>query len=155
MLDNFANIQSERRQFEMQQKLRLRLDSFISAAIGSGADPEEIYPAVLSWKGAIAARQRWLALLARFCRAIPRSNDLIVSSRLNLCALASAYSAVVPPNQRQTQHDVIVHLNQEVETLEQQLAQASQEFRGVREASLFGERPPARIVKRHGTGRLH
>jgi CHAT domain-containing protein len=59
-LDLTAAVQSERQQLVMLAKSRTFLDIYLSLASEVQAPAEEVYAAVLAWKGTVSARQQYL-----------------------------------------------------------------------------------------------
>lgn len=60
ILDRAALAQSERQQLLMQDAERSYLDAYLTLALRQNTDAEEVWSQVLTWKGAIFARQRAL-----------------------------------------------------------------------------------------------
>jgi CHAT domain-containing protein len=57
-LEQAAAAQAERQQFLMARRLRFELDNYLSLAPAARLPASQVYSLVLSWKGAVTARQR-------------------------------------------------------------------------------------------------
>jgi CHAT domain-containing protein/tetratricopeptide (TPR) repeat protein len=66
LLSSSSVFQSERQQLAMNSLARTHLDHYLSVARIRGASPDEVYQAVLDWKGNVTARQ----ILARQLRGL-------------------------------------------------------------------------------------
>jgi CHAT domain-containing protein len=133
-LDNYANVQSEHRQYALHADLRFQFDTFLSAAIATELPAAETYESVLEWKGVTSARQRWIRAARQSLQNNPEAVRLYAQLEAQSRALAGAYGVAVPANQRAAQEEYTSHLSQEVQDLQRQLAQVSQEFRAAQTA---------------------
>jgi len=128
LLEQTATVQSERQQFAMMANSRRFLDGYLSLAAAAGSPAEEIYTAVLAWKGAVSARQQQVRL--------QRQRDQRPEVRKLFAELQQATTrlAQMPhsrPDSKQPgriDHD-FERVNEEIEQLQRELARLSEPYR--------------------------
>jgi tetratricopeptide (TPR) repeat protein/CHAT domain-containing protein len=130
LLERTAAAQSERQQLRMAEVLRFELDNYLSAAAAAHSPPEEVYAGVLTWKGAILARQQALHSLggARQGQEAPEAARLAAALVEGSRRLAGLSQAAPDPKRPGELARVIKDQSERVEELERQLAAASPEF---------------------------
>jgi CHAT domain-containing protein/Tfp pilus assembly protein PilF len=121
-LDLAAAAQSERQQLRMTESLRVHLDGYLSVTRAAGQTGAKAYGPVLSWKGAITARQQRLRLERHDPELAAELRS--VSSRLAALAFATP-----DPRQRDTYQQQTLQLTERKEQLEKDLAQKSAAMR--------------------------
>jgi CHAT domain-containing protein/tetratricopeptide (TPR) repeat protein len=129
-LDLAATAQSERQQLVMASRLRYALDTYLDLAPRAKRGGEPAYRPVLTWKGAVLARQRRLRLQRRH----PEMADAFVQLDRVAGRLAALAFAVPDPKQQATFRRQIEELTEEKERLESDLARRSDGFRQQRKA---------------------
>ncbi|MBI2823915.1 MAG: CHAT domain-containing protein [Planctomycetia bacterium] len=134
-LDEVAFAQSERQQLNSQRLFRVRLDTFLSTAAMSSLEADLVYDPVLAWKGATFARQRWMRAMRHAQRDDPATSQLYAQIESKSRLLANATSATPSQEQLAVHRDGLERLAGEIESLQQQLAVSSNEFRGTRDAA--------------------
>ncbi len=123
-LERYALAQSERQQLAMTRDLRRYLDRSLSLPGAAGAPAAEAYEPVLSWKGAVFARQKYLRLL----RGRPELARLGKKLQSTTSELANLAFAVPDPKQAGAWKKRLAELTLDKEDLERQLAGKSDAF---------------------------
>jgi CHAT domain-containing protein/Tfp pilus assembly protein PilF len=126
-LQTTASVQSERQQMAASQRVRSRLNLFLSLTAASPRHLRASHAEVLAWKGAALARQRQLRLgrLVAGSQLAPTFAELqAVSSELATRSLATPRPGQLAGHLRR-----LAELTRRKETLEADLARASAEFR--------------------------
>jgi tetratricopeptide (TPR) repeat protein/CHAT domain-containing protein len=123
-LDLAAQAQSEREQFRMAAQVRNRLDSYLSFAIAAKVPVAEVYPLLLSWKGAITARQHLLKQALGEPGLAQLARDLQQTS----VQLARESFATPDPKNREAWLRKLEKLSGDKEDLERKLAGQSKTF---------------------------
>lgn len=140
-LDRNAFIQSERQQFLNQTAQRTFLDRRLANAIHLDSDASPVLQAVWQWKGAVTARQQAYRRVAGNPELAPAFDKLTsVSQQLSalLKRLPPVPAASAPESEQKLHRDQLSRwttrfrvLTQERESLQQQIAADSREFRQV------------------------
>ncbi len=126
-----AFIQSERQQLAHSASVNHRLSGYLSAAVAARVGGEEVYPAVLAWKGAVLARQQAIRVKYRLLQRAGQTEatklyaDLEQKSR----ELANLGLAPFDPKRADERRQRLEKLSEEIDQLEQALAKESAEFR--------------------------
>ncbi len=124
-LELAAAIQSQRQQLAMLEKLRSRLDGYLSLAPQARATLAQQYRPMLSWKGIVGRRQRQ----QRLARQRPElAKDFANLDRVSAQLAALAF-ATPNPKQQQARLLQMQQLTNEKERLEAYLAGRSAAFR--------------------------
>jgi len=133
-LDQTAAVQSSRQQLAMAEKWRDHLDSFLSVSANDGPSAHSAYRNLLSWKGAVWARQRAILDL----RLTRQNQDPEVSRlfmelqatarELSNLALIELRAATTEPDKK-SKRSRIAELTSRKEHLEGELAGRSAAFR--------------------------
>lgn len=116
--DLAAAAQSERQQLRMTESLRYQLDGYLSVTRAAGSSGSKAYEPVLSWKGAITARQQRLRLERRDPELVEELRR--VSSRLATLAFATP-----DPRQSEVYRQQMLQLSERKEQLEKDVAEKS------------------------------
>jgi tetratricopeptide (TPR) repeat protein/CHAT domain-containing protein len=132
-LDLSAAAQSERQQLAMTDQLRSALDAYLALAPLAKRAGESAYSHVLTWKGAVLARQRRL----RLQRSHPELADAFAQLDRVAGRLAALAFAAPDPKQQAAFRQQIQELSEEKERLEGDLARHSAAFRQERQAEKF------------------
>lgn len=130
-LDLTVRIQSERQQLLMAQQFRSKLDDFLAFARKFHLPGRDAYDQVLTWKGAVFARQRWLREIGRW----QGDEKTVAQWQDAVNRLAAKASSAPPPDQCQAWQQEIVLLTHEVESLEVVLGTALEPFRAGQQPS--------------------
>jgi tetratricopeptide (TPR) repeat protein len=125
-----ADSNSQRQQLSMVQSLRRRLDEYLSASFRAHYAAEEVYPYVLSWKGAVFDWQRWRReqqhILQERSPEVARLYDDLQRTTTRLAALAFTE----PEKQKQADRQrELQDLTNHKEKVERELARRSAFFR--------------------------
>jgi len=127
-----AEGQSERQQFRIASMVQIQLDNYLSLAAARKFPADEVYQVVLSWKGAITARQR----LLRQALQDPENSVLAGKVQTVTARLAGTAFTVPDPKKRDDWLRQIEELTREKESLEHDLALKSKSFAmGLKEPS--------------------
>jgi len=144
-LDLAAAAQSERQQLRMAELLRYQLDHYLSLTRAADVAGSKAYGPVLSWKGAVTARQQRLRL--------ERRDPELAAELSSVCSrLATLAFGRHDPQQRDAYQKRIIQLTERKEQLEKDLAQKSAVTRQEQElARLSPERlrqslPPGTVL---------
>ncbi|HLJ97257.1 MAG TPA: CHAT domain-containing tetratricopeptide repeat protein [Gemmataceae bacterium] len=133
-------VQSERRQLVQAHFLRGRLDWYLSLALQAGLSGEQAYQQMLTWKGIVFARQRWLRLeRTRAGADHPEVAQLLANLQHTISQLANLAftgSGADPQDPRSRQ---MRQLTEYKEQLESQLARHSSDFQSLQ--ALTGQSP--------------
>lgn len=133
-LDVNAAAQSERQQLKMNELSRLYLNTYLTAAMAGRTPAEEVYREVLDWKGTVWARQQWLHSLrkegARHPEIARRRSELELATRRMTQVTRLTLNPNADPQNLQSYRRLMQTMTDIVESKEQALAAASQEFRG-------------------------
>jgi CHAT domain-containing protein/Flp pilus assembly protein TadD len=125
LIERYAVGQSQTAQLKYAATIRSRLDSVISHGLESPSTKRSMYDEILAWKGMSLIRQRQYRLVREDATTRPNLEALIQVTRQLSTLLRQ------PPNPKA--HDVwkkrIAELTEERDTLESQLAAASEQFR--------------------------
>jgi CHAT domain-containing protein len=128
LLERTAAVQSERQQLAMTTNSRWHLDSYLSLAAAAKTPPEQIYAAVLAWKGAVSARQQHLHLQRRHDQR-PEVVKLYAELQQATARLAQL-SHVRPDPKRPSQLPADLHkVSDDIERCQRDLARLSEPFR--------------------------
>jgi CHAT domain-containing protein len=127
----------------MADTLQFYLGNYLSVADRSGAHAAEVYSEVLAWKGAVSALQK---AMREIRNAQQDANVSELFNRLSDTARQlDAASRAVPPVDDPTKYrSRIEQLSSELESIEQKLANSSDEFRRQRKQH---DRSPAEIAR--------
>ncbi len=126
-----ANVQSERQQLRMVDRLWFCITDYLSISERAGIPPEQVYSEVLAWKGIVSARQQ---AMRRMRQAIntqqsadlkPLFDELVSSSQ----ELANQSQVIPKPAAVQSHRRRLAELSDRVERLQQDLAAKSAVFR--------------------------
>jgi tetratricopeptide (TPR) repeat protein len=115
--------QSERQQLAMTRSLRYHLDGYVTLAPLAGGAGEPVYRHVVTWKGAVLARQRRLRL--------ERQRPELAADLAKYHAVANQLATLafaVPGARQQEYRRKIEELTVEKDRLESDLARRSREF---------------------------
>jgi CHAT domain-containing protein len=130
-LERTAVVQSERQQLAMNEKLRVYLNNYLAIAAGAQAAGEQLYPAVLAWKGSVSARQQFMRGMRRALQAGDKPEVAQRYTELDQAARSLATLIRVTPNPEKLEEHrhTLERLSTEIERLERAVAAASAEFR--------------------------
>ena len=130
-LDATADVQSEREQLAMNQSFRWYLDTFLTATAEANSPGDEVYPAVLAWKGAVTARQQAVRRMRQAGQGQldPRTAELYQQLASASRSLANHSQAVPKPEELKEYRSRLELLHNEVESLQKKLAAASASYR--------------------------
>ncbi len=142
-LERTATIQSEQQQLTMSDKDRHFLDGYLSVTLNAHAPADEVYRAVLAWKGAVTARQHAMHRLRRQFDVQGKKDaaetfDRLIDATRELAHLTNLTSSKEGLNEYQQR---LKDASERVEQLEQQLSRMSEPFR--RELELHERGVPA------------
>jgi len=129
-LELASAVESERQQLAMTQRLRAYLDHYVSLAARADQPGKAVYAPVLTWKGAVSARQQRQRLQSKR----PELADDLAKLQSASSRLAALALAVPDPKRQEARLRQIKDLNEEKERLESALAGRSAEFRGLQES---------------------
>ncbi|MHC4133557.1 MAG: CHAT domain-containing tetratricopeptide repeat protein [Planctomycetota bacterium] len=130
VLDATFAVQSERQQFQMSRLFRATLDHYLTLSARADVGTAEAYAPVLTWKGAIFARQA----RARFLAEDPKIADLFAEFERTSRLLATLCLATPRPGQQQARRQRIADLTETREELERELSRKSEAYCEVRAA---------------------
>lgn len=147
-LDSMAVVQSEFEQLRLAKGMRRYLDAYLTVASAAGTPAEQVYAEVLAWKGASSARQRWMHAAREALEANSDAQRLYLALESKSHALAGIYQTAAYLRQERENTDVSA-LSHEVESLQQQLSEISQEFGAARKAARY---TPQELQRRLPTG---
>ena len=120
-IDLVAQDQAERQQLLLTRQVRARFDHYLSLASAAKLPATKVYPLMLSWKGAITARQRSLKQALVEPDLAPLAKELQkVTTQLSQLAFANP-----DPSKRDDWLRQIEKLTSDKERLERQLASQS------------------------------
>ncbi|HEV2970683.1 MAG TPA: CHAT domain-containing tetratricopeptide repeat protein [Pirellulales bacterium] len=130
-MDLTAEVQSERQQLAMRTKMLAPLNYYLSASAEAKTSGEQVYPAVLAWKGAVLARQQAIRsmLHGQANSQNPRVSELYQQFSETARELDNLSRATPPPEQAEQQHRRFGQLSEQFEWLQKQLAAVSGDFR--------------------------
>ena len=131
-LDLASAAQSERQQLAMVQALRSRLDGYLSLATDAKLPCESAYRHVLTWKGAVFARQREVRGLRRAVQRAGQPEVIrLFDDRQDTTRRLATLALAVPPDPKQQSawRRQVAELTERKEHLEVELARRSAEFR--------------------------
>ncbi|HEY7157800.1 MAG TPA: CHAT domain-containing tetratricopeptide repeat protein, partial [Gemmataceae bacterium] len=128
LLERTAAVQSERQQLAMTADSRWHLDSYLSLAAAAKASTEEVYAAVLAWKGAVSARQQHFHLQRRRDQR-PEVVKLYAELQQATARLAQLSHASPNPKRPDLLRDDIEKTSNDIERLQRDLARLSEPFR--------------------------
>ena len=129
-LDDLFSVLAERQRLRIFAAQRLALDGLITAHVDQGKPLEELYPRILSWKGAVASRRAE----ERAALRQPELADLLERLRRARSGLARLAFLQPAPGAQQEWAQNLQTLLREKETLESELAMRSEPFRRLRES---------------------
>ena len=129
-LDLAATVQSERQQLSMSQRLRGRLDGYLSVGSLANLSPEDAYRSVLTAKGSVFLRQWRLRAQRRRLLTDPRSEAARCFAAYQECLtrLATVALACPGPGQVQAWKDEVSELTRRKDGLEARLTQLDSSF---------------------------
>ncbi len=130
-LDATAGVQSEWQQLKMAETGWYYLNAYLSISADAKTPAADVYAKVLTWKGAVSARQQAMRRLREQTQA---SHSPAIAKLFNDLASASRelsnQSQVIPSPGTENKHQqLLTQLSDQVENLQQQLAAQSSEFR--------------------------
>jgi CHAT domain-containing protein/Flp pilus assembly protein TadD len=128
LLDRTAAVQSERQQLVLLAKSRQYLDVYLSLAAEIQAPAEEVYAAVLAWKGAVSARQQQLHLQRQRDQRpeVLKLYAELQQATARLAQLSHASPDVKQPGQLNRD---LKQASDDIERLQRDLAQLNDPFR--------------------------
>ena len=124
-LDSTFAVLSERRQLAMTQSALRTLAAYLDLAVHRKQQGEDAYQFVLTWKGAILARQQQM----RLSTAAPEIAPLLKEFQEKSRQLATLALAMVTPEQQDAVAEQVAALSQAKERLEGELSKKSEQFR--------------------------
>lgn len=127
LLERTAAVQSERQQLAMMANSRSFLDCYLSLAAAAESPAEDVYTAVLAWKGAVSARQQQLRLQRQLDQR-PEVVKLFAELQQATARLAQMSHANPGAKQPGRERDV-EGVSDEIERLQRELARLSEPFR--------------------------
>ncbi|HEY7311235.1 MAG TPA: tetratricopeptide repeat protein [Gemmataceae bacterium] len=128
LLERTAAVQSERQQLAMTTTSRWHLDSYLTLAAAAKTSPEEVYPAVLAWKGAVSARQQHLHLQRQRDQR-PEILKLHAELQQATARLAQLSQASPDPKRPDVLRRDLEKVSDDIERLQRDLARLSEPFR--------------------------
>ncbi len=128
LLERTAAVQSERQQLAMTANSRWHLDSYLSLAAAAKTPAEEVYAAVLAWKGAVSARQQHLHL-QRQSDQRPEVRKLYAELQQATARLAQLSHASPDPKRPDQLRKDLDKTSDDIESLQRELARLSEPFR--------------------------
>jgi CHAT domain-containing protein/tetratricopeptide (TPR) repeat protein len=129
-LELTAAVQSERQQLAMIEAERGRLDSYLSLAPAAKLGSAQVYAHVLTWKGAVFARQRHILAGRRILQETGDAKTADLYRQLESVTRRLATLALATPNlqELETRRRNLAELTRERERLESDLAGRSKVF---------------------------
>ncbi|HZZ27629.1 MAG TPA: tetratricopeptide repeat protein [Pirellulales bacterium] len=127
-LERTAVIQSERQQLQMAELVRYALDEYLTISHDAETPAEQAYAEVLAWKGSVSARQQAMRQL-RASSHDPKVAALYAQLADTARQLDSLSRATPKPDQADDYKHNLAELNEKLETLQQQLAATSADYR--------------------------
>ncbi|HEV3416799.1 MAG TPA: CHAT domain-containing tetratricopeptide repeat protein, partial [Pirellulales bacterium] len=130
-MDLTAEVQSERQQLAMRTKMLAPLNIYLTASAEANTAAEQVYPAVLAWKGAVLARQQSIRgmLHAQASAQNPRTAELYQQFSETARELDNLSRATPPAEQAEQRRRRFGQLSEQFESLQKQLAAVSADFR--------------------------